>query len=913
MKKTSKKRIAGLLAASLLLAECSVYSQPVTASAASTPTVAKSLTIMAGKKKTIKVKGTFIKSKAFKSSKTKIATVSKKGVVTAKKAGNCKITVTVKYRKKKNAKKLFSKKLTCKVTVKSASVTPTPAAEQTAVPTPDSTPTVTPSATPAVTAAPADRTVATQEELDAALKESATRSLTLKTDSAEKFMIPAGEYKNIDLTVNAPNADIENNGVFQSVTVQAVKADTWTEKAKGNVFTVTAPAAHIIVAKEADVSKMTILNTAEKPKLTITAEGNLGLVAVRTAAELVLDGKRTEAVSVTTANDAKDVEITAKIPVTIAAETNGNITLEKGAEGSKIVVNSASLSAVKIKNNTGAAIEVVGTDGTKLQEIPAGGEADTSSMAASPSPAATPGLTQFVPVYPGISIDSTPAPEDTKDKEDADALRAVIKAQRALGATVSEDLDSEEYTWSEDGRLTGINWNRKNLQGSLALQGLPKLLKLSVDDNQLSGLDVSTNTMLAELSCKNGYGSTTVKPDGTIETITGGTNQFASLDFSNNTSLTSLVCSKVQLESLDISSNTALADLDCQDNKLISLDVSNNTALATLDCSSNRLSALDVSRNTVLTTLDCAWNALLALDVGHNISLTYLDCSMMNSFAGGKLADLDVSQNTLLTYLDCSYNQLKKLDVSQNTLLTFLNCGRNQLQELDVTNNTALTDLCCGADDFGMIAASYESLDFAILGKMIYTDGSSYQGPGNYLSTLDVSKNIALERLNCSNNVLSDLDVSRNTALTYLVCRGNRLKDLDVSSNVSLKELVCYSNQLTNLNVGNNTALETLWCDDNQLGSLDVSRNSLLKKLSCKNAQLTDLDISQNTKLWAVNCAGNGLTNLDVGQNTELYLLNCAENGLTSLDVSQNIILRTLMCDSTVTVTGKSDHLEIRQ
>ena len=79
------------------------------------------------------------------------------------------------------------------------------------------------------------------------------------------------------------------------------------------------------------------------------------------------------------------------------------------------------------------------------------------------------------------------------------------------------------------------------------------------------------------------------------------------------------------------------------------------------------------------------------------------------------------------------------------------------------------------------------------------------------------------------------------------------------------------------------------------------------------SAECNNLDISQNTKLWAVNCAGNGLTNLDVGQNTELYLLNCAENGLTSLDVSQNIILRTLMCDSTVTVTGKSDHLEIRQ
>lgn len=904
MKKTSKKRIAGLLAASLLLAECSVYSQPVTASAASTPTVAKSLTIMAGKKKTIKVKGTFIKSKAFKSSKTKIATVSKKGVVTAKKAGNCKITVTVKYRKKKNAKKLFSKKLTCKVTVKSAPVTPTPAAEQTAAPTPDSTPTVTPSATPAVTAAPADRTVATQEELEAALKETATRSLTLKTDSAEKFMIPAGEYKNIDLTVNAPNADIENNGVFQSVAVQAVKADTWTEKAKGNVFTVTAPAAHIIVAKEADVSKMTILNTAEKPKLTITAEGNLGLVAVRTAAELVLDGKRTEAVSVTTANDAKDVEITAKIPVTIAAETNGNITLEKGAEGSKIVVNSASLSAVKIKNNTGAAIEVVGTDGTKLQEIPAGGEADTSSMAASPSPAATPGLTQFVPVYPGISIDSTPAPEDTKNKEDADALRAVIKAQRALGATVSEDLDSEEYTWSEDGRLTGIDWNRKNLQGSLALQGLPKLLKLSVDDNQLSGLDVSGNTMLEEVSCKNGYGSMILKPDGTIETLTPGNNQFASLDFSPNTSLTSLICEKVQLESLDVSNCTALTKLSCSNNQLAGLDVSSNTALTDLNCGSNRLRSLDVSNNTALTDLNCSWNALDGLDVSHNVSLVSLSCYSIFYTLDEK--QLDFSQNTLLTYLDCGGNHLKQLDVSQNTALTFLRCGMNQLTELDVTNNVALTDLDCGNGGFGLRAGISETNgDFSLIpgdGSTIDTSGN-FVRRGNNLTRLDVSNNTALVRLNCACNNLMDLDVSNNTALVELICGYNSLRNLDVSNNTaltdlwcmenqlenlnvdgngSLQQLVCYSNQLSELNVSNNTALQTLWCDDNQLPELDVSQNASLGVLSCKNTQVSNLNVSNCSFLWALNCKNTQIRNLDIS----------------------NCIHLILACDENVTVTG---------
>ena len=85
--------------------------------AASKPTVTKKMTINVGQSKTIKVKGKYIKSKTFKSNKKSIATVSKKGKVTGKKVGKAKITVTVKYKKSKNAKKVTTKKYTCTVTV----------------------------------------------------------------------------------------------------------------------------------------------------------------------------------------------------------------------------------------------------------------------------------------------------------------------------------------------------------------------------------------------------------------------------------------------------------------------------------------------------------------------------------------------------------------------------------------------------------------------------------------------------------------------------------------------------------------------------------------------------------------------------------------------------------------------------
>lgn len=89
----------------------------VTSSAASTPTTIKTLPLIPGEDRVLPVQGANIKSKAFKSTNTKIATVDKFGTVTAKKRGNCQIKITVKYLKSKKAKKVSKKVLTTKVTV----------------------------------------------------------------------------------------------------------------------------------------------------------------------------------------------------------------------------------------------------------------------------------------------------------------------------------------------------------------------------------------------------------------------------------------------------------------------------------------------------------------------------------------------------------------------------------------------------------------------------------------------------------------------------------------------------------------------------------------------------------------------------------------------------------------------------
>ena len=71
------------------------------------------------------------------------------------------------------------------------------------------------------------------------------------------------------------------------------------------------------------------------------------------------------------------------------------------------------------------------------------------------------------------------------------------------------------------------------------------------------------------------------------------------------TALTRLYFEDNQLTKLDVSKNTMLTSLSCLENQLTSLDVSRNTALEWLQCSSNQLTSLDISQNTALTELCC--------------------------------------------------------------------------------------------------------------------------------------------------------------------------------------------------------------------------------------------------------------------------------------------------------------------
>jgi hypothetical protein len=159
------------------------------------------------------------------------------------------------------------------------------------------------------------------------------------------------------------------------------------------------------------------------------------------------------------------------------------------------------------------------------------------------------------------------------------------------------------------------------------------------------------------------------------------------------------------------------------------------------------------------------------------------------------------------------------------------------------------------------------------------------------LISLDISKNVAVERLICNNNVLTNLDFSNNKALTHLYCYSNSFFSLDLSKNTALAYLHCSSNFIPRLDFSQNTNLQQLYCTSNLIETLDVSKNSVLNELSCGTNQIKNLDVSKNTALAFLNCTSNQLTTLNIknGFNTKI----------TSFDATGNPNLKCIEADKT--------------
>lgn len=460
-----------------------------------------------------------------------------------------------------------------------------------------------------------------------------------------------------------------------------------------------------------------------------------------------------------------------------------------------------------------------------------------------------------------------------------------------------------------------------NLLTELDVSNNKELTVLCCPNNSLKSLDISSNVLLTTLVCDmNGLTKLDVSKNTSLTSLSCHNNQLTSLDVSKNKALTRLTCADNKLTEIDVSKNTALTYLFCAYNQLTSLDVSKNGELTELACMGNQLTKLDVSKNLKLTTLKCQRNIINEERMDQMIEglpnqtsgKLYVVSSKNGDGTGGNVCTkIQVRKaNDKGWEVYCGYEYLGSgpdmyypnyqeyegigsvIEISEENFpdMNF----RNFLLSQDYVHGGAIdsTEIL----NITQLIIDYKGIS-SLQGIEFFTALKSLNCSFNQLMLLDVSKNTALEELYCGqNSKLTTLDVSKNKKLMRLDTYGAPLTSLNVSGCTALQSLDCYWGQLTSLDVSECPALTSLNCNGNLLTSLDVSKNTALKSLYCYWNQLTSLDVSGCTKLQYLECNGNQLTALDMSGCKALQDLVCSENQLTSLNIANNTNLQQLHC-----------------
>lgn len=423
---------------------------------------------------------------------------------------------------------------------------------------------------------------------------------------------------------------------------------------------------------------------------------------------------------------------------------------------------------------------------------------------------------------------------------------------------------------------------------------------------------------------------------------------------------------------------TALNELNCSNNKLTALDLSANTALETLHCNNNQLTALDMSANTSLTELYCHENKLTALDVTANTALMNLICygnqirgTAMQTFINSLHSNGGDPTLCVYTSATTDGNEINTIQVGEAKAKNWNVMAYDGSSSVDYAGIHAITIDETNFPDYNFRenwilkqtfaddnylndkeAASVTAIDVSskgianLKGIEHFTALKTLNCSGNSLttSTLDVSKNEALEVLDCSNNQLNDLDVSKNTALKELYCYRNSIRDEGMQTLISSLHqnggtLYAYDttydqNEMTTTNVAdvkakkwtvkawdgskyvdyagifavyiNNTNFPDATfrnyvaeanIDLNTNGYLTENEINVVTEISVPLMDITSLKgIEHFTELITLDCNSNKLTVLDVTKNTALKNLICAGNQLSDINLSKNTALEGLDC-----------------
>ena len=386
------------------------------------------------------------------------------------------------------------------------------------------------------------------------------------------------------------------------------------------------------------------------------------------------------------------------------------------------------------------------------------------------------------------------------------------------------------------------------------------------------------------------------------------------LDLSGFTSLEELDCSSNELKKLDIDSCLELRIINCLENQLTNLDLSNFSQLEEITCRDNLLTDIRYPSN---------FQKLTSLSIRNN-NLSEQDISIFKNFTNLKdylwIGNNDKEKIKKGIY-NRFYGSLKSLE--KLTKLESIHISNTDVNEVDIKslseNLPNLKEIQCSVEErpTSKLKEIKEELDLyqkkidksntkKRLNEM-YPDKSTkvldYLYSESLRGSLDLSEYKDLEVLDCHDNELTSIDISKNNKLKKL-----NISDTDISFGLeqfpdSLEEIICsfegerkvkeLAKQLESYAVSKKEGKYNFkaWKESN-----DSSAQKRLDKDYPKENRRkeTNLDISKKKLAWklklegftsleSLNCSENKLTSLDLNDCPKLTKINCSNNSFTDL------------------------------
>lgn len=494
-------------------------------------------------------------------------------------------------------------------------------------------------------------------------------------------------------------------------------------------------------------------------------------------------------------------------------------------------------------------------------------------------------------------------------------LRELHCASNGMSSiNIAANTNLEILDCSDNSNLTvdiSTNVNLKELNASnngmtsLLLGSVSTLEKLNLADNNLTTIDFSNLANLTDLNCDNNLNFT--NSDYTILTslvnLSVDQTNLTSINVSNNTALETLSMNFLAGFPVDVSSNTALTSFSANSSDVSSLNIQNgnNANITFFDVRNNDLSCIQVDDPTAayLSTwqkdaftsfeADCSLTSILDNNFeyhleNHDANGNVVPVGSPLSMGNGIVDDGFVltSRITGVTNLDISGNSIDELDgLEAFVALEVLNCSENNFNEFDFSQLPLLRELTISNLFFAVLDLSSNPL----IEKLTYNNANS--------TSLNLGTNTVITELNIGNNNIAAFDFLPYTTLETLDLSGNsNLFNATFTTLANLRTLLANDVGLNSLDVSNNLLLETLALDAASGFFLDLSANTALTSLSARNSDLSGINMQNgnNANVSFFDAEGNSSTMncILVDDPTAAYLntWNVDSNVVFTLDCS---------------------------